>query len=209
MGPLSASDLKRFWAKVDKRSDNECWPWLVSSKNWGYGSFWLHGSNTLAHRVSFFLTTGEVPEQVNHHCDNPGCVNPTHLFAGSQLANMRDRNGKNRANFCIGSRCPWARITEQDVLAIRTRKANGELSSDLAKEYHLSGRHIRGILIGMTWKHVGGIIERQPPSVSSEQVQHIRRLFKDGMQQREIARLIGTTHTVVWNVVHNKTHRNE
>ena len=86
--------LRRFWNFVDRRSDNECWPWTGPTYHQGYGvfssrAFVYHGR--YAHRMSFYLAYGHWPENwVLHRCNNPGCVNPAHLYDGTPKQNTAD-----------------------------------------------------------------------------------------------------------------------
>lgn len=88
----------RFWAKVDRRSQDECWEWTASKSRDGYGKFWADGSMYSTHRLSFLMANGEIPEGlwVLHRCDNKPCVNPAHLFAGTREDNMLDMESKGR-----------------------------------------------------------------------------------------------------------------
>lgn len=92
--------MERFWKKVDKRGPEECWTWLASVQTVGhpYGYFRFGKTMKKAHRISWMLNNGEIPEGmcVLHKCDNPRCVNPAHLFIGTQLENIRDRDRKGR-----------------------------------------------------------------------------------------------------------------
>lgn len=89
----------RFWAKVDKRGENECWPWL-GARSSGYGKFGIRDGESPqnAHRVAYALTHGEIPEgkQINHTCDNRRCVNPAHLYAGTAKQNTGDAINRGR-----------------------------------------------------------------------------------------------------------------
>ena len=86
----------RFWSKVKKTKD--CWNWNGAKFSSGYGAFWLNGKNKSAHRVSWELTNGQIPDGklVCHTCDISACVNPNHLFLGTWKGNMEDRDKKGR-----------------------------------------------------------------------------------------------------------------
>lgn len=95
-GPKSYTDAERlsaFSAKVDKKGTDECWEWKANKFSSGYGQFAAgKGHSTKAHRYSWELFFGPIPEGkfVLHKCDNPGCVNPYHLYLGSKCDNARD-----------------------------------------------------------------------------------------------------------------------
>src|SRR3990167_1944062 len=82
----------RFWQKVDKHGPDECWPYTGASGSTGYGMFWLDGKNVHANRAAWLLTNGPIPDGINvlHECDNPPCVNPVHLFLGTDMDNVHD-----------------------------------------------------------------------------------------------------------------------
>lgn len=92
---------ERFWRYVDKRSANECWNWRGGKSTKGYGRFRLGGKADGMigpHRFSYEIANGKVADDllICHHCDNPSCVNPAHLFVGTQSDNLRDAHGKGR-----------------------------------------------------------------------------------------------------------------
>lgn len=148
--------MRRFWKKVGKKGTDECWPWLANKDKDGYGMFWLNGRNHGAHRVSFefhhrILKPGEL---ACHTCDNPSCVNPSHLFAGTHLENHRDRDAKGRKAPTTGEMNGQSRFTEADVIAIRVKRAAGARYCDLRREYGCGEFAIRGICTRKRWNHI-------------------------------------------------------
>lgn len=94
----TTADNIGHWSKVEKSDSASCWPWMASRHPKGYGHFGFRGKVTNAHRVSFFLATGKFSDMhILHKCDNPPCVNPDHLFEGSNYDNVRDKCRKGRA----------------------------------------------------------------------------------------------------------------
>ena len=95
--------MLRFWKKV--RKTDCCWIWTGAVSSNGYGHIGIDGKMILAHRASYALKNGEIKKglQVNHHCDNKLCVNPEHLYAGTQKQNIADCISRGRFNKPKGS----------------------------------------------------------------------------------------------------------
>ena len=107
---LSIIDACNFWGRVDRRGADECWPWTGLRLPWGYGSLRLRGhkSPSRAHRLMYEFKHGPIPvgQCVCHRCDNPRCVNPAHLFLGTQTDNLRDMRDKGRHPESKKTHCP-------------------------------------------------------------------------------------------------------
>lgn len=102
-----ASPVERFWAQVKRTS--ACWLWMGQRNHKGYGRLYVNGQNVLAHRLSWQMHRGPIPEGklICHHCDVPGCVNPEHLFVGTYSDNMLDCARKGRMSRKEKTRCHY------------------------------------------------------------------------------------------------------
>ena len=142
--------MDRFWSKVDKSGD--CWEWLASKTHNGYGQFRRErGSMSRAHRYVLEMNGVKIPPkmEVCHHCDNPGCVNPEHLFIGTRANNVRDKIRKHRQP--RGEAVGGSKLTEEDVRWIRQIGAS---PVKIAKCFGISQSLIGFIRRRDIWKHV-------------------------------------------------------
>ena len=146
----------RFWSKVDTTAVDGCWPWTGCRDRHGYGHIKVGGRAIWAHRLAWALTHGQIPPSLHvlHHCDNPPCVHPTHLFLGNQRINNEDRKSKGRYVGLTGESNGRTKLTVAQVREIRIRAASGELKKRLAREYKVGRTTIQHLIAGRNWAHV-------------------------------------------------------
>ncbi|KKK48694.1 hypothetical protein LCGC14_3142560, partial [marine sediment metagenome] len=165
----------RFWNKVDRQSSSVCWNWLAAKSVGGYGMIRVSNIWRQATHVVWYLLYGQWPKQINHHCDNSSCVNPKHLYKGTQKENMTDAVDRGRCkplfvkghSYGIGTRFknghdspigenhPQAKLTERNVAIIRKKYNDGGITQkELANEFGVSQSVVNGITTGKRWRHV-------------------------------------------------------
>lgn len=150
--------ISKFWSRVRIGEGDGCWEW-IGGKGKGYGAQWFSGKLWLAHRLMYVFSKGEIPEgmMVCHSCDNPGCVNPSHLWIGTNSDNQKDASQKGRSNHpdYAGEKNPRSKITEKDVLTIRKLGEEGKLSrAEISEMFSLSQSQIDRIIYYQEWKSV-------------------------------------------------------
>jgi len=144
---------KYFWAKVEKT--DSCWLWKGCLLNHSYGSIWMDGKHYQTHRFSWLLHKGVIPQGqcVLHKCDVPLCVNPDHLFLGTQQENVADMRAKNRNPKVAPEKTHTAKLTWEDVRTIRTVYQPRKVTmAFLASKYGVDTSTIACILKNTTWK---------------------------------------------------------
>lgn len=158
------SDIAHFWGKVDKDSSTIfyngtcCWIWTGAKFVGGYGQMRMGGRQgrlIKTHRISYEINVGELQGNilVCHHCDNPICVNPDHLFQGTHQDNADDKVSKNRSAVLAGEDNPSSKLAYSQVVEIRNRYAIGNVTQrTLAKEFDVDQQVIWSIVNYRTWK---------------------------------------------------------
>lgn len=144
--PLS----ERFWEKVVKIPFHECWEWIGSRARGGYGSSSDEGGAiSLAHRVAWRLTHGPIPEGlcVLHRCDNRSCVNPAHLWLGTQVDNIADmvRKGRSRSR---------RKLSDAEVREIRILTKTNLSDGAVGRQYGVSSHTVRRIRLSIMYRTV-------------------------------------------------------
>lgn len=144
----------RFWSKADKSGPphpqlgTPCWLWTAGRSAGGYGHFARHmtGLPAFAHRISWEITHGPTDLHVLHRCHTPACINPTHLYAGTQSENLKE-SGR-------AGRWPGKKLCADSVRNILAGLAAGKKGVDLAEEHRVSPRMITSIKQRKAWAHV-------------------------------------------------------
>lgn len=175
---LTAADEARFWAKVDKdgpliqHMDTRCHSWAAFRNKFGYGILLVSKKPILAHRIAATIANGPIPIGfcACHKCDNPSCVNPDHLFLGTQADNNRDRDEKGRQVARCGDfhgsktkpeRIPrgenhhQGKMTNQKVIKMRQKYASGGITQmALSKEFGVAQSLVGRIVLNQIWNHI-------------------------------------------------------
>lgn len=146
--------MDRFWSKVDKRDDNQCWNWTGACNKWGYGQFGFNKKVVGAHRVSYELANGAIPEKmfILHSCDNRKCVNPAHLRTGTQTENIQEAVAKRRIKH--GEDHCRALLLVEDILLIRKMYESGVTQKVLGERFDTDPTNIWKIVNRKSWRHI-------------------------------------------------------
>lgn len=153
---LASKDVARFWSKVDKSAGSTaCWLWTAYRDYDGYGRLKVGGTSIVVTHIALFLVGKLRPSleyKACHTCDNPPCVQPLHLFWGTQLDNERDKMRKDRHQY--GAKHWAVTITQEQAMDIIRSIRNGGMNVFIAKRIGISVHIVRDIRRNKTWKHL-------------------------------------------------------
>lgn len=148
---------KPFESRLKSDKATGCIEWTGGLNTSGYGHLSVAGKLMLAHRYAYTLKHGPIPQGmcVCHTCDNPVCCNVDHLFLGTHLDNMRDRTAKGRQRAPKGEESPHAKLTADQITAIRKEYAAGGISqAALGRKFGVSQTYVSDVVVGKTWAHL-------------------------------------------------------
>lgn len=156
---MSERDERRFWSKVNVKPATDCWEWTAGLFSTGYGQFHVKSYPYNAHRISWLIANGAIPQHdsyhglcVCHRCDNRKCVNPAHLFLGTAQENVTDAVTKGR--WVRGQRVCGSVFLADDVLRIRARLSDGETIKSISRDLGVSLNTIWQIKHRKSWSHI-------------------------------------------------------
>lgn len=213
---ITEKDRKRFWSKVAIKDNKEvCWEWQRGKNIGGYGNFDLRGKTFVSHRIAFFMENGIDPKDlcVCHKCDNPACVNPNHLFLGTDKDNVHDMHKKGRFGLRRGEGTHNSKLKDFQVKEILEKHKNGQSVPSLCKEYNVSSAIVHSILRRVTRKFLSEGYEKRKleygnSKLNKSKVLEIRKKFSDGEATKELAKLFNVTIASISYIVNRKTWAN-
>lgn len=220
-GPMDERTLERFLAKVEKQNevtsphvDTPCWIWTASRYPSGYGVMRIkingEWKSRAAHRLHFEHHNGAIPGNVPgsrgwlvcHRCDVRHCVNPEHLFLGSNRDNAQDMSRKGRSP--RGERGGLAKITRAQAIAIARATAAGETVESIAARHSIGKTAVSDIRRGRTWSHVTRGIRPGPrrPKLTREDAARIREQYRRQPEShRAIAERLGVSRSRISQIL--------
>lgn len=209
---------ERFYNFISPEPNSGCWLWLGPLSGSGYGRMTINKKGVQAHRVAWEINNGKIPDGLFacHTCDVRCCVNPAHLFLGTQSDNLQDMVNKKRDNPRRGERHGKARFSETQIAAIR---ADMRSLAQIASEYGVDKQYIHRIKKGKHWRHsLGGMSHENDRIVRGRKIRArgethwkaklnnnaVFLIRKDERSSRELAKVFGVSKTTVLRIKQRK-----
>jgi DNA-binding CsgD family transcriptional regulator len=194
--------IDRFNAKWKADPATGCWLWTASASTNGYGQIKLpkQRKQILAHRLSYLIHRGEIGALcVCHRCDTPLCVNPEHLFLGTQKDNLQDMAAKDR--HLRGERGTAVVLTEEQVLKMLEMLKTEMSQASIARAFGVSQMTVSRIKLGRRWKYLG-FEPGQPapvvkPHLKPKQIKQIKAMLAAGVTGLAIAKALDVSESTV------------
>jgi hypothetical protein len=202
------SVVSRFWPRVDRSAGPDgCWEWQGYRNRSGYGEIGAGGKdrgNFATHRLALELATGQpIPDGMwaLHHCDNPPCVNPLHLYVGDRQQNVADAVARDRFARPRNELSVQARLSDLQVADIRSRWAGGESCADLGRAFGVSDNHVNRIVRGLVrpLKPNEVLPQRAIDEAAEYEALWMRaeELYRGGLSTTAVGRAIGRDASIV------------
>ena len=150
------SETERFYQKTKLNQNTGCLEWTGGLNTWGYGQASINKTTKLAHRHSYEISVGEIPKGMLccHHCDNPKCIEPSHLFIGTNADNAKDKVLKNRQKSMKGESCVTHKLKDCNIRALRELNKSGMKISVITDLFRISRTQAYRIINNQSWAHV-------------------------------------------------------
>lgn len=184
---MSDDEFKVWFFGSAKKTPSGCWLWTKGTGQMGYGKVSFLGETEYTHRVAWILTHEDIPDsqQVNHHCDTPRCINPEHLYLGTQAENSADMVRRHRN---AGKGKGVRKLSNEDVLDIKNRLSAGEHPKSIAEDYPVHVASIHNIKKRKTWANkIGRTYLNKSDAVK------IKRMLAQRIKQQDIADSFGVS----------------
>lgn len=216
------SPEERFEQQYEKDEETGCWVWTGTRHDRGYGQIGVDSKTVGAHRYSYELHNGDIPEGafICHKCHNPPCVNPDHLYAGDAKSNAQDAIDNGDWPEIYGERQGNSSLSDEQAVEIRERYASEDLTyADIEREYEISPPAISNLINGNTYPHVGGPTdtdthdrmakrgeEQQNSKFTEDDVREIRRAYaQEDVTMAELGERFDTSATNICDIVNRNT----
>jgi len=207
--------LHHFWKRVIIPLDlNDCWIWNGWTDRDGYGKFGFIDDNGIrqmynTHRFSYECYNGQIPEEllVCHDCDNPPCINPNHLFCGTQNDNIQDKVQKGRSIVNVGEDNPMCYHTSNEIQNILDDIVSGKYTSVnmICNDFDINNQTVHEILRGEAWNHIGknyNLKELQQKILYNEQNRKLAKQIKIDLKSGLSVTFVAAKHQKHYNVVY-------